>query len=141
MAGVRTAAIGGTVRSYTPDMSQGWRRIGFRQFSVRNTEGLQDEYVPTVVSNQKAPSYPGTYAGLQLRQPLSLLSQRFNITFASHTGAPYQPEAIMLSRGNSSAGLGLGKLKNLNVNAASSFSNLIARATSFGKYANRIPAQ
>lgn len=123
---------------YTPTASQDWRPLGFREFRVRATQGQEDYRVP-VKSNQFPAAAPATFAGLQLRQPLSLLSQRYNISFAASVGAPYQPQVVQLATNNTGTGLGLGKLKNLNVNKKPAPTNLLARATRFGRYANRIP--
>lgn len=138
MAGQHRQATN-TGRSYTPDASKGWHELGFNEYSIRATQGQKDLRTP-VISNQ-IPRVPiTTYAGTQLRQPLSLLSQKFNVSFSQHTGQVYQPEAVMLATNKTGTGLGIGKLKNLDVNAKSSFSNLLSRATATGRMANRIPA-
>lgn len=125
-------------RGITPAASQGWGLLGFNEFNTRITQGKQDVRTP-VVSNQIFRPMAANVAGTQLRQPLSLLSQRFNISFASHTGQQYQPQVIQLATNKTGTGLGIGKLKNLNVNAPSNFQNLLARATAYGKLSNRIP--
>lgn len=140
MAGNHNARTveGVSSRSYTPDASKGWVPLGFVEFDTRMTQGLQDVRTP-VVSNQM-PRLPfATYPGMQLRQPLSLLSQKFNVAFADHTFKEYQPQAVQLATNKVSTGLGIGTLKNLDVNAKSKFSNLRAKATAFGRLSQRIP--
>jgi hypothetical protein len=135
MAGNHAVA---TSRGVTPDASKDWGLLGFAAFDTRITQGFQDVRVP-VASNQIFAPTQGTYPGLQLRQPLSQLSQRYNVSFASHTGQVFQPPALMLATNNTGTGLGLGKLKNLDVNAKSTFSNLLAKATSYGRLSKQIP--
>lgn len=125
-------------REYIPDASKNWKLIGFQEFNTRITQGHQDVRVPIV--SDRLPQVPiTTFAGMQLRQPLSLLSQKFNVKFAEHTGQVYQPQATQLATNKVSTGLGLGKLKNLNVQARPNFQNLLARATSFGRLSAQIP--
>lgn len=138
MAG-RHAASKAYAREHPPLASQGWQRLGFYEFDTRMTQGLQDVRTP-VVSNQ-LPKVPiTTYPGAQLRQPLSLLSQRYNVSFAAHTYKEWQPPAVQLATNKVSTGLGLGTLKNLNVNAKGTASNLRSKASRFGRLSARIPA-
>lgn len=139
MAGLATARVANQRDLPRPTGSQNWRLIGFREFPVRSTQGLQDIRTP-VVSNQ-IPQVPiTTYPGLQLRQPLSQLSQRYNISFRAHTGQVYQPQAVMLATNKVGTGLGIGTLKNLNLNAKGDFRNLLAKATSYGRISQQIPS-
>jgi uncharacterized membrane protein YeiB len=143
MAGRHSASTSGaakaSARAYTPTSSQEWHLMGFAEYNSRMTQGLQDVRIP-VVSNQ-IPRVPiVTFAGMQLRQPLSLLTQKYNISFADHTYKEWQPQAVQLATHRVSTGLGIGTLKNLNVKANGTVSNLRARASRFGRLSAQIPA-
>jgi hypothetical protein len=46
----------------------------------------------------------------------------------------------MLATNKTGTGLGMGKLKNLNVKAEGTLSNLLAKATAYGRLSGRIPS-
>jgi hypothetical protein len=135
---VPTAMRGGK-RTYTPAASRNWRLLGFAEYPTRSTQGQQDIRVP-VISDRFPRAYGGNVQGIQLRTYVPLISTGYNIAFASHTGQEYQPPAAMLATNKTGTGLGIGKLKNLNVKAEGTLSNLLAKATSYGRLSGRIPS-
>lgn len=129
----------GGKRSYTPSTSKGWRPLGFAEFPARSTQGFEDIRVP-VISDRFPRVFGNNVQGLQLRTYVPLISTSYNIAFASHTGQVFQPPAAMLATNKTGTGLGMGKLKNLNVKAEGTLSNLLAKATFYGRLSNRIPS-
>lgn len=133
-------------RAYTPPMSQGWGVLGFSRFPNEaslpgaSATAAQDVRHP-VGSNQINQIYPTNWQWLQLRQYQCLVSRRYNIADSATKLAEQKHPFYQLATKNTGTGLGQGKLKNLNVNAQSNFTNLLARATSFGRYPNQVPVQ
>jgi hypothetical protein len=133
-------------RAYTPSMSEGWKPLGFTTMTAgaslpgASATGRQDIRNP-VLSNRIFTVGPGNWQGAQLRQYQSLLSRTYNISYASGILAEFKPAQVQLAGKNGGiTGLGLGKLKNLNVKATPKPNNLLALATSFGRASNKIPS-
>lgn len=131
-------------RAYTPPMSQGWKPLGFITYPARgalpaaSSTGSQDIRVP-VGSQQINQVAPTNWQGIQLRQFQCLLSRRWNIAYSASILAEQKLPYLQLANNKTGTGLGAGKLKSLNVNAPSNFNNLLAKATSYGRYQNRVP--
>ena len=124
-------------RAYRPSMSQGWAPLGFREVTQRATQGQKDLRVPAV-SNQLNSLAAMGWQGLQLRHYLPLLSQRFNITDASTKLAEQKHQLLQLSNKNTGTGLGSGRLKALNTSAPTNPTNLLAKATRYGRFPNKV---
>ena len=131
-------------RAYVSPASKNWVLLGFKtEVNRASLDGAsavadQDIRVP-VASNQINTLAAMNWQGLQLRQYQSLLSRTWNITHRATIIAEYRPPQVNLaSKISGLTGMGIGKLKSTNVNAPTVPSNLLARATSFGRVSAQV---
>lgn len=146
--GTNSGAAKARARAYTPPMSQGWVPLGFTTLKARASlpaqaaVGDQDVRTPNPIpASQINQVTPTNFQGIQLRQYQCLLSRRWNIATSATFMAEQKQQYYQLATNKTGTGLGQGKLKNLNVNASTNFTNLLARATSFGRFQNKVPVQ
>lgn len=130
-------------RNYRAPMAQGWGVLGFSPETAKaslpgqGSIGDQDIRKP-VGSNQINQVRPTNFQGLQLRHYLPLLSQRFNIAHSASILAEQKTPMVQLQTNKPQGGMGIGKLKNLNVNAQPRYNNLLAKATAFGRFSSQV---
>jgi hypothetical protein len=145
MAGATVARSKAALRAYTPPASQGWGPLGFSTYRAEaslpgaSATGSQDIRHP-VGSQEINTVRPGNWQWVQLRQYQSLLSRGYNITTSATFLAEQKVPYLQLATNKTGTGLGLGKLKNMNVNQPGTVSNLLAKATAYGRFQNRIPS-